>query len=201
LRAHVGGSRLEHRIREIHTDDAVDGRAELEAHGLAARGSLHEHLRRRQSIAARQRPVIELEGEVAAPALERRDRARDVESPELVRDGGQTRGGHEPHPGQTLLSGILVAVTVRVVEDLADHVRAIEGEIRHHADRLGGLFRYRTAAYPGEGLSVVHELAFAYPRALDEHQHYGVVRTAREASVARVVSEPIYLGMCRCVVV
>src|SRR5438552_13854303 len=108
----------------------MDGRAELEAHGLAARGSFHEHLRRRQSIAARQRPVIELEGEVAAPALERRDRARDVESPELVRDGGQTPGGHEPHPGQTLLSGILVAVTVRVVEDLADRSEEHTSELQ-----------------------------------------------------------------------
>src|ERR1700686_797859 len=105
----------------------MDRGAEPEAQDLAARGAFHEHLRCSQSIAARERPVVELEGEVAAPALERRDSARDVESPELVRDGGQTPGGHEPHPGQTLLSRILVAVTVRVVEDLADDVRAIEG--------------------------------------------------------------------------
>src|SRR5437660_398114 len=124
--------------------------------------------------AARQRPVIELEGEVAAPALERRDRARDVESPELIGDSGQTPGGHEPHPGQTLLSGILAAVTVRVVEDLADHVRAIEGEIRHHADRRGGLFRYLSADYRCDILCASHDLALAHPRAHGEQQHYGV---------------------------
>src|ERR1700730_4543233 len=98
----------------------MDRGAELEPQGLAARGAFHEHLRCSQSIAARQRPVVELEGEVAAPALERRDSPRYVKSPELVRDGGQPPGGHEPPPGQTLLSAILVAVTVRVVEDFAD---------------------------------------------------------------------------------
>src|SRR6185437_1507615 len=138
-------ARLEHRSGQIQADDAMDRGAELEAQGLAARGAFHEYLRRSRSIAARKRPVIELEGEVAAPPLERSDRARDVEAPELVRDGGQASGGYEPHPGQTLLSSFLAAVAVHVVEDLADDVGAIERRIRHHNHGGSSLRRHCAA--------------------------------------------------------
>lgn len=56
----------------------MNGHAEVEPQGLAARGSLDLHWLRGGTEAARQRPVVELQYEVAAPTFPRRDRAREV---------------------------------------------------------------------------------------------------------------------------
>ena len=61
-------ARTPHRTRSM-ADHAVDRRAEVELQRLAARGALDLHLVRRHPEAARQRPVVELQHEVAAAAL------------------------------------------------------------------------------------------------------------------------------------
>src|SRR6516162_6905789 len=125
LEAQVGGSGLEHGIGEVETHNSMDRGTELEPQRLAARGALHEHRRCRGTKAARECSVVELQDEVAAATLERRDRAGDVEAAELIGDRGEAARRDDPHPGQTLLARILAAVAVRIVEDLADRVRAI----------------------------------------------------------------------------
>ena len=117
-------SRLRRRIREIQTDDAMDRGAELEAQDLAARGAFPTQSTCGvvRSIAAGQRPVVELEGEVAARLLERCVIGQVMwNPPELVRDGGQDPGwSHDPHPGYDLFSpGSWWPLPFGVVEDLA----------------------------------------------------------------------------------
>ena len=90
---------------------------------------------RRAAEAARQRAVVELQHEVAAAALVRRDRARDVEAAELVRRREQAARRREAHLRYAALAFVLQAVAVRVVEDLADDVGAVERGIRNDAHR------------------------------------------------------------------
>ena len=89
------------------------------------------------------RAVVELQHEIGAAALVRRDRAGDVEAAELVRRREQAARRREPHARQAALAVVLQAVAVLVVEDLADDVRAVERGIRDDAHRRRRLARQR----------------------------------------------------------
>ncbi len=55
----------------------------------------------------------------------------------LVRGADQSSGRDHLDTGQTFFSRVLPTIQVPVVEDLADHVRAIEGRIRYDPDSGG----------------------------------------------------------------
>jgi len=133
LQAQVDASRLEGRIGEVQADDAVMDAPELEAQRLAR-------------VARSTQPTCGWSSDSRSAASARRAEGEVVprpssgvitqvirEAPVLVGDPGQAPRGYHPHARQALLARILVAIAVGVVEHLADHVRAIEGRIRHHA--------------------------------------------------------------------
>ena len=134
---------------------------------------------RRRAVAARQRAVVELQHEVRASALVRRDRARDVEAAELVRRREQAARRREPHLRYAALAFVLQAVAVRVVEDLADDVRAVERGIRNDAHRGRRFARQRAARERAHRLRAVHELAFADAGADGQQQHQRVAPVGR----------------------
>ena len=107
--ADFGRTRLERRIGEVDADHPVNRRTEIELQGLAARGALDLHLVRRHPEAARQRPVVELQHEIAAAALIWRDRAGDVVPPVLIRRRLQTPCCHHTHAGQAVFAVVLHA--------------------------------------------------------------------------------------------
>ena len=178
--AHLDRARLEHGIGEIEADDAMDRGAEVELERLAARRALHLQRCVEPRIAARQRAIVELQHEVAAAALVRRDRARDVEAAVLVRRREQAARRREPHAGDAVLAVVLHAVAVRVVEDLADDVRAVERRVRNDAHRRRRLARQRAARQRAHRLRAVHELAFADAGADGEQQLQRVPAVGRD---------------------
>src|SRR5690606_18695167 len=117
-RAHLDGARLEDRIGHVEPDDAMDRRGEVDLERLAARRALDLHDVARRAEARRQRAIVELQDEVRAAALARRDRAGDVVTAVAVRRRDETAGGREPYTGDTGLARVLDAVAVRVVVDL-----------------------------------------------------------------------------------
>ena len=117
--ADFGRTRLERRIQQIDGDHTVNGRTEVDLQGLAARGALDLHLVCRHPEAARQRPVVELQDEIAAAALVWHDRAGDVVPPVPIGRGLQTRWCHHTYAGQSLFAVVLPSVAILVVEDLA----------------------------------------------------------------------------------
>ena len=110
--ADLDRARLEHGVGEVEADDAMDRGAEVELEHLAARRALHLQRLRRAAVTARQRAVVELQHEVAAAALVRRDRAGDVEAAELIGRREQAARRREAHAGDAALALVLQAVAV-----------------------------------------------------------------------------------------
>src|ERR1041385_7537480 len=93
--------------------------------------------------------------------LVRHDRAGDVESSVLIRGRCQALCGHYSYAGQAFLAGILEAVSIHVIEDLAKDVCAIERLIRNDTNRCRRLTGHGLARRALEDLRAVGELAFA----------------------------------------
>ena len=105
--------------------------------------------------AAGQGPVVELQHEIAAADIVRHDRAGDVEPPVLIGLCCQALRRHHPYSWQTFLAGILAAVSIHVIENLAKDVCAVERLIRNDTNRCGrltgqGLARQRLG-WPARG--------------------------------------------------
>ncbi len=165
LDADLRAARLEYGVRELEADDPVDRGTEVEPQRFAARGALDLHLVARQAEAARQRAIVELDDEVAAAPLVRGDRAGDVVAPVLVGRRREAPRGQDAHARQAGLAVLLQAVAVRVVENLARDVRAVEGRVGRDAHGGGRLARHRVAGDAVHDLRAVDELALADARA------------------------------------
>src|SRR5688572_27610261 len=139
----------------------MDRRAEVELERLTARRALDLNRLTRAAETARQSAVVELQDEIRAAALVRRDGARDVEAAVLIRRREQAARRREPHLRDAALAFVLQAVAVRIVENLADDVRAIERRIRNDTHRRRRLAGERVARQRAHGLRAVHELALA----------------------------------------
>src|SRR5207248_2357706 len=118
---------------------AVNRRTEIEPQRLAARSALNLHEVRRHLEAAWEGSVIELQNEIAAAAVVWRYRAGDVVSPVLIGRRCQPSSCYHTYAGQAFLAVVLQAVAIGVVENLADHVGAIERGIGYKAHG-GGCF-------------------------------------------------------------
>ncbi len=84
-----------------------------------------------------------------------------MEPPVLIRRRCQTRCCHHTHAGQALFTVVLHTVAIDVVEDLAKHVCAIEGLIRHDTNPCRRLTGQGLARQAVDDLRAVDELAFA----------------------------------------
>src|SRR5262249_53291876 len=126
----------------------------------------------------------ELENKVAATVLTRDDRTCDVEAAECVSDGNETLRSHQPHARQSLLAFLLHTITVRIVEDLADDVSAVEGRIGHNADCCSRLAGQCDPVDSACDVGAIHELALADACADSEHQNNGSVIRGSERQPA-----------------
>src|SRR5215510_5460343 len=107
LGADFDRARLEHCIREVNADHPVNRRTEIQLQGFAAGRALDLYLIRRHSVSAWKGPVVELQHEVAAADLIRRNRACDVVPPELIRRRFEAGWRHHACARQALLALVL----------------------------------------------------------------------------------------------
>ena len=116
----------------------------------------------------------------------RRDRAGDVVPPILIRRRLQTERRHHANTGQAVFAVVLQPVTVEVVEDLADHVGAIERRIGHKAHGGGCVTGHCVEGHAGRAihdLRVVHKFALGHAGAYGEQQFHRVHLSVRNQTV------------------